>query len=347
VLKVERLDYSPQRWAAILDQYPHHTLAQRPEWLAFLAETQNGEIVTATINDGASVVGHFVGVMARRFGLRLLGSPFPGWTTSYMGFCLQDCVSHWEAVEALRRFAFSDLGCVHLEFMDRIVATSVARQIGSAFRYYNGYEIDLSHSADELFARMDSACRRCIRKAERSGVQIEEATDDDFATEYYEQLRDVFAKQRLVPTYGIERVRALMRRLHPTGNLLCLRARDPEGRCIATGIFPAANERAYFWGGASWRKYQILRPNELLMWRAWLYWRARGIRFFDMGGAGDYKRKYGGHAISIPWIRMSRYPALDALRATAAHAVRARQRLNALMQPVLSATHTTAPYPRS
>ena len=37
----------------------------------------------------------------------------------------------------------------------------------------------------------------------RSGVRIEVATDAGFASEYYEQLQDVFAKQKLAPTYGL------------------------------------------------------------------------------------------------------------------------------------------------
>ncbi len=74
--------------------------------------------------------------------------------------------------------------------------------------YYASYRTDLTKSEDELFNGMDSACRRCVRKAEKSGVVIEEAHDPAFANEYYEQLKDVFSKQGLVPTYDLERVRA-------------------------------------------------------------------------------------------------------------------------------------------
>src|SRR5205085_2043438 len=146
----------------------------------------------------------------------------------------------------------------------------------------------------------------CIRKAERVGVTIEEADDLEFADEYYAQLRDVFAKQSLVPTYGKERVTELIRRLHPTGRLLLLRARSRDGECIATGIFPGMNGSAYFWGGASWREYQILRPNEALMWHAIRHWQARGAVRFDLGGGAEYKRKYGGAEIVVPEFRFSR-----------------------------------------
>ena len=112
------------------------------------------------------------------------------------------------------------------------------------------------------------SARYSIRKAAKLGVVVEEARDEQFADDYYAQLREVFAGQGLVPTYGKERTLLLMRHLLPTGNLLLLRARAPDGRCIATGIFLGMNRRAYFWGNASWRKDRHFCPNEALHWYA-------------------------------------------------------------------------------
>jgi len=50
----------------------------------------------------------------------------------------------------------------------------------------------------------------------KSGVTIEEAHDLAFADEYYEQLKEVFAKQGLVPTYTVERVRSLVKHVGPS-----------------------------------------------------------------------------------------------------------------------------------
>ena len=72
---------------------------------------------------------------------------------------------------------------------------------------YHGFEIDLTKTENELFAKMTSACRRCIRKAEKEGIFVEVGHDVQFADEYYAQLQDVFAKQRLLPSYDLQRVR--------------------------------------------------------------------------------------------------------------------------------------------
>ncbi len=114
---------------------------------------------------------------------------------------------------ALIEFAFQKLGCVHLEMMDRNLTVRDLDGLGVQHRVYRGFEIDLTPNEDELFSNMTSACRRCIRKAEKEGVSVEEAHDLEFAEEYYAQLKDVFAKQSLVPTYDIERVRQLIRHM--------------------------------------------------------------------------------------------------------------------------------------
>ena len=44
------------------------------------------------------------------------------------------------------------------------------------------------------------------------------------------------------------------------------------------------------------------------------YWRARDIRRYDMGGGGEYKKKFGGYDIVVPWIRKSKYPGVSAAR---------------------------------
>ena len=37
------------------------------------------------------------------------------------------------------------------------------------YQLYHSFEIDLTRNEDDLFAKMTSACRRCIRKADKEG----------------------------------------------------------------------------------------------------------------------------------------------------------------------------------
>ena len=310
-LRLSRTGYDQ---APAPEQFDDHTVFQTKGWLDFVACTQNAEPVVAVVKDGNRPVGRFSGLIIKKYGLRILGSPFPGWTTSYMGFNLEPSISRADALLALEDFAFRELRCVHVEIMDRRLSTSDFDRAGYDYGILSTYEIDLAKEDDELFATIKATCRRCINKAARVGVAVEAAEDLSFADDYYAQLEDVFAKQRLVPTYPKERVRALIEHLLPTGQLLLARAKDSEGNCIGTGIFPALNDTAYFWGGASWRPSQSLCPNEAIQWFAMRYWKERGISKYDMGGVGWYKQKFGGYEIAIPWGRKAKYPFLKSLR---------------------------------
>ena len=151
---------------------------------------------------------------------------------------------------------------------------------------------------------------------------IEEATDLSFADEYYDQLRAVYGRQGLRPFYDLQRVRELICILQPAGSLLLLRARAPEGTSIATSISVGAHSTAYLWGKANYPNYRLLRPNELLMWYAMRYWERRGIRTLDMGGLGQFNRKFGGYEIAVPWLRVSRSPLVAYSRVGAEAVVR-------------------------
>lgn len=332
------LRFEPMTWSEIdwteLDAAPDRNLFQTRAWLEFIAESKNAVPVVAAITNGSHLVGVFSGLIVQRYGIRMLGSPMPGWTTPYIGFNLSPGLDRRKIAAALVDFAFQELRCVHLELRDRWLTPADVAGLGFARRADVGYdertfEIDLTLSEEALFAQMTSACRRCIRKAEKEGVSIEEADDLEFADEYFAQLSDVFARQSLVPTYGVDRVRCLIRSLAPTGSILLLRARDQTGRCIATGIFPGSFDDAFFWGGASWRTHQGNRPNEALQWYAMRYWKRRGVRRYDLGGFVEYKRKYGGKEVVVPGYRLSRHPLVSAARTFAPMAMRARQSLEA------------------
>jgi hypothetical protein len=325
-MQCKLVDFEKADWEH-LDSFADRTVFQTRQWVEFVSESQSASPVLAQLSESGKVVGYFTGLTFTRLGVKVLGSSFPGWTTPYMGFNLVPGASRAEALAALEKTAWNDLKCLHMEVSDPHFKVEDGEALGFQTSYYASYRTDLTKSEDELFQGMDSACRRCVRKAEKSGVTIEEAHDLAFAEDYYEQLKDVFAKQGLVPTYDLERVRALVRHLEPTGNVLLLRARDPDGKCIASGIFPGFNKIVEFWGNASFRASQGFRPNEFMQWYVMRYWKRRGAEVYDWGGEGTYKEKYGVVAHRVPWFIKSRYQFVGKLRDGAKKMYRGKQRL--------------------
>jgi CelD/BcsL family acetyltransferase involved in cellulose biosynthesis len=325
-VKLELIEPDRVPWER-LDQFEDRLVYQTREWLDFIARTQGAKPVVAALNDGGATVGYFTGLVSRRFGLRILGSPMPGWTTGFIGFNLEPGVARPAAAEALVPFAFRSLRCAHLELRDRYLLEEDIAGLGFERTPWRGLEIDLRPSEDEIWASVKGSVRTAIRKSEKLGVTIEEASDLGFADDLYAQVREVFARLSLAPPWGVDRIRELIRTVHPSGRLLLLRARGPEGDCIATAVFPGMNRTMHFLSAGSRRQYQHLAPNEALVWHAIRHWKARGAEVCDFGGFLDYKRKWRPDEVQVPFLRKSRFRAVAVMRDAAKRAHDARQGL--------------------
>lgn len=333
MLRFEPFDGTLEQWDAVLDTCPDREVFQTAAWLRFVAESQNGQIVLAVLKDGNDVAGYFAGLIVKKFGLSILGSPFIGWTTERMGIRLRSGIPKRPAVEALMQYAFRELKCVHLEISDLNLGPTDVEGLGFETRVGRGFVVDLTPDEQQVLHNMSAkSARYSIRKATNLGVVIEEARDEAFADDYDSQMQEVFANQGLIPTYGKERTQLLMRHLLPTGNLLLLRSRAPDGRCIATGIFLGMNRRAYFWANASWAKDRHFCPNEPLHWYAMRYFKQRGMECYDMCGAGDYKRKYGSKPFENYFLSKSNRPWIALARTVALKSYRLKQRVMGLWQ---------------
>ena len=78
-LTLQRIAPASADWEC-MDAFGDRVVFQTREWLEFLARTQRAQPVVAMVMDHGEHVGYFTGLIIRRMGLRILGSPFPGWT---------------------------------------------------------------------------------------------------------------------------------------------------------------------------------------------------------------------------------------------------------------------------
>jgi hypothetical protein len=314
MISFERIDMNNVPWPSI-ESIGEINVFQTQAWIKFLVETQEAEPVIAAVKSNGNIIGYFTGLVVRKFGLKILGSPFRGWATYFMGFNLLPEASYHEVLQAFPSFAFNDLGCHYLEVVDPNLKSEDCNGLSYKIESLPWFAIDLTPSEEELFANIKSAGRRNIRKSSKSGVVIEDARETTgFAEEYHSQYIDVLEKRSLVPTYSAETVQNVIDCLKTTGNLLLLRAKNSENFCIATGIFLGLNKRGVYWGGASWREHQSVRPNEPLFWYAMKALKAQGITELHMGGECDqFKEKLGSYKVKIYRIRKARNVVLDTL----------------------------------
>ncbi len=274
--------------------FPSKSVLTSIGWINFIKEDQNAVPVVIRIESDGRFVGYFTALSVFKYGIKIIGSPFQGWSTVYMGLDLFDKNEKINIYTQLVPYLFKSEKCQFIQINDRDVSIEMAEKAGFRHSKIRTLELPVNVNDEGLFKKMKVDCRNYIRQFEKRGATIEQAIPDDvFAGEYYEQLKDVFAKQKLVPNYSLRKVKVLIKNLHEHNSVLCLRVRDPEGKSIATSIFPGGSGKFFFWGGASYRHSQHYRPNEYMIYRAIQYWRDRGCEVFDMVGVREYKKKFG------------------------------------------------------
>ncbi len=298
---------------------PDKSIFTTKEWIQFIQEDSKAKPIIIRITESDEFIGYFTALSIVKFGVKIVASPFPGWSTVYMGLDLVDKSQKLGIISELIPFLYKFEKCFFIQITDRDISVEKAKKAGYHIQTAGTLELPINLDDAGLFKNMKTDCRNFIRQFERRGASLEFAIpNDEFAEEYYNQLQDVFSKQGLVPTYSLDKVKCLLKNLGDSDNILCLRVQDPEGISIATSIFPGYNKKFFFWGGASYRSGQSYRPNEYMIFKAIQYWRDRGCEVFDMVGIRQYKKKFGSHEEYYASIIDAKYKILIPLQKIAA-----------------------------
>ncbi|MCF8448168.1 MAG: GNAT family N-acetyltransferase [Bacteroidia bacterium] len=291
--------------------FPDKTVFTTIEWITFIANDSNVNPLIIQIQYKQDIIGFFSSLHFSKLFVKIIASPFPGWSTPYMGLDLLGGTNRLEIIKELVQFLFETEKCHYIRITDRLITLDETKKAKINYNTASTLELKIDISDEALFKNMKTDCRNYIRQFERRGARIEIAKPDIvFANEYYEQLKDVFAKQKLVPNYSLSKVVTLLSSLAHSDNILCLRVLNPAGTSIATSIFVGYGKKFFFWGGASYRDYQHYRPNEYMIWTAIKYWRERSFEIFDMVGVRSYKKKFGPTEESFVALIFPKYKVL-------------------------------------
>lgn len=289
------------------NSYIKKPLFTTKQWLDFIIEDSKAEPAIFRITRGNEFLGYVPVLFVKKLGVKIAGSPFRGWSTCWMGVEVSNSNEKIGIIKELSEVLFKKYKCIYFEIVDRYIEEKELETSGLSYYMNETLELDIQKTDDELWKVFKTDCRNYIRQFERRGAILQEVKpSDEFAEEYYSELKDVFAKQGMKPTYSCEKVKCLFRHINKE-EILCLRVISPEGEPVATSIFLADKYKAYFWGGASYREHQHYRPNEFMIWYAIKYWRERKIEIFDMVGNRKYKQKFGPVVKTYASIQIAKY----------------------------------------
>ncbi len=171
-----------------------------------------------------------------------------------------------------------------------------------------GHSLSLNISEDDLFRNFNSSNRRAIRRSQKAEVTIQNNDSMSALREFY-RLQSLTRRRHGLPPQPFR----FFKRLHRNflagngGNLFIAKS---KGRAIAGAVFLKHNCEVVFKYGASDKKFQNLRANNLLMWEAIKYFRNSKMEKLDFGrtdhfenGLRHHKLGWGTQERQISYVR--------------------------------------------
>jgi len=302
--ELEETDLS--RWNELIDRFKQATVFHTIEWLKMLTDVLHVDFRPYGLFEGEEVVGVFPVFFTKKAMLRICASPLSGWTTAYLGPLIDssrlgDMMTGFVTFLERERVDYSEVA-----FPD-CVDTELLTSFGFTCEKRSTYILDLLDSEGEMWERLDSSCRRAIRKGTKSGLEV---VDGDLAEEvdrYYDMVIDVYEKSNRLPPMPKRFYTALLSHLNGRVKVVFVRY---NGQVIAGGIFPWYRETIYYIDGASDKRYLDLRPNNLLQWTLIQWAWQNGLKVYDMFGAdipsiARFKAGFGPRLVSYTYTYRS------------------------------------------
>lgn len=296
----------------IMSKCYDHTVFKSKQWAAFLEEYYKVKPFVIAVSEKEQVIGYFYGQKIKRMGIKIVASPFEGWSTSYQGLTMLSPISVHKRIdiyEELIPWLFKNKYCSFFQASDWQLEVPECVHRDLNFELIKGYVLDLTLSEEELYKNMSySSVKYCINKANKNGVEISAVKDTkQYSRDFFSQLSEVFGKQGLKPTHTEEQTYCMLNHTLPN-QMIALSATDREGSAVASAFYPYDGFYGFFSGAASLHSARNLNPNEPLMWEAIKELKNRGVKQMEFGGGRRYKEKYGPTPFVKPKLVAAKYP---------------------------------------
>jgi FemAB-related protein (PEP-CTERM system-associated) len=285
-------------WDEFVLRAPDGTMAHRWAWLGIVSASYGHQVIpmAAFRDEALAGVLPLVLMRSRLFGCHLVSMPY----LDAGGLCT---AGDRMADDALARAAIElaeDSGA-HLELRH-----TAARAIPlPASLHKIDLVTDLAGGEDAVWARIDKARRRQVRKAGRSGLLV--SLHGSEALPAFNRIIETQMRDFGSPTHRRGFCRRIMAAFGTDARILL--ARDGDA-VIGAGMVLTQGD----WMGVPWlaalRSTFARAPNQMLYWEAIRYAISRGCRVFDLGrsspGTGPYESKlqWAAEPVQLYWHRL-------------------------------------------
>jgi hypothetical protein len=179
---------------------------------------------------------------------------------------------------------------------------------GPASRFY-GHTLELSGDCTQMFGRFASSVRRAIRKAERSEVNAAAVRNRQALSDFYKLHVETRRRHGLPPQSASFFRNIYEHIIEPGFGFIVLAQHGP--RTIAAAIFFRFGNNAIYKYGASDKRFQEFRANNLVMWHGIQFLVRSGIEKLHFGrtechndGLRRFKLSWGAREEMINYYRV-------------------------------------------
>lgn len=307
MLTIVRERHPDKSWDRFVEHHPAATVAHLSGWGRVVAAAYGHTPISVMAVEDGELIGvlPLVLMRSRLFGRRLASMPF----LDYGGVLVAPDVAEPGAIEEAlvdealaiaRETSVDSLGLrqLHPVPLPRPTATDRVTML-----------LPLT-TADAMWKALPSERRNRVRKGEKSGITPSwcgaEALDDFYGV-FAVNMRDLGS-----PVHSRAFFRLLLEELPDTARLLMVRDRD--GRVVGAAICLFFRDTIMMSWVSSLREAFSLCPNFVLYWEVIRYGCDNGYRLFDLGrsfknaGTYEFKRQWGAHPYTLPWIFIDSAP---------------------------------------
>jgi CelD/BcsL family acetyltransferase involved in cellulose biosynthesis len=303
MIRLELLDdCDEQAWDDLVATFEGGTIFHTLAWMRVIEELKRAEKLPFGIFDGADMVGVLPLFRVRRGPLMILASPLG--SVGYGGPLVGRL--HHQAVMAQLDGLLKHIRVDYVEFRSTEEwDPTLLFDRNYTVRELQTHVLSLDRDPEELWSSLSRTCRKSVRKARKSDVEIVEATDNSFLDVYYAMSKDTYRKSSRLPPLSLQDHVMVLDTLRPYDRVKVLLARHGE-QVIAGIIVLCSRGKIYGWDAAALQSHYGLCPNNLLHWSLIEWGASNGFSEYDMMGANipsiaRFKRSFGGELQSYTY----------------------------------------------
>lgn len=291
-----------ERYRTFVNEHPSATVFHTPEWLRVLHETYGFTPGCAAIENGNDLHGVLPYMVTRGFSgkTRVVSLPFSD-------FCeplLSDRIDFDGVLDAMAHNHPKASG-IDIRGGKALLGNVVAGQSVVM------HTVNCIPDEDALFHSLKHTVRRNIKKAEREGLLCTFETTLEAVQKFY-HLNCITRRDHGLPPQPWKFFKNIWCHFINGGKGFVVTVQY-NGKAIASALFLVFGQNVYYKYGASVKKHQQFRPNDLIIWKSLLYCNKMNYTSLNLGrtepahtGLLRFKQGWGGMESVVHYFRYNK-----------------------------------------